>query len=238
MDTRPVDSPAGAARFGPMCSRIDQSPSPVGGYLGALGVAPPAGFLASGNVRPTDPVLAVREAEHTAAGGSPDGLEAVALRWGFEGHGRGPVINARAETAHALPMFRDALRRRRCIVPVARFYEWTALPCEPGEPDLLGDATPVAGAGASARKAPHAFAMPDGAAYVLAGLWTAGRLVILTVTASPAVAPYHDRMPAILPPEHVGPWLWHGQPPAGAAHPLLVPFDGPLVASAVHKFPA
>ena len=79
---------------------------------------------------------------------------------------------------------------------------------------------------------------PKDAVYCLAGLCTAGRLVILAVTASPAVAPCHDRMPVILSPEHVGPWLSHGQPPAGDSHPLFVPFDDPLVVSVFHKFPA
>ena len=228
----PVDILHGVPRNGGMCSRIDQSASPVGGFLGALDLPPPRDYRASGNVRPTDPVLAVRTAD------TMDVLfrmEAVALRWGFKGHTNAPIINARAETAHYLPMFREAFRHQRCIVPVARFYEWTAAPCEPGEPDLLGDPAPAA---ARARKQPHAFAMPDGAAYALAGLWRADRLVILTVAASPAVAAYHDRMPAILPPEHVRQWLSLDHSQGEFIHPLLVPFEGPLVAAPVAVFPS
>ena len=35
-----------------------------------------------------------------------------------------PPINAKAETVAKLPMFRDAYRKRRCILPIDAFFEW------------------------------------------------------------------------------------------------------------------
>jgi hypothetical protein len=35
-----------------------------------------------------------------------------------------PHINARAETVHKLPLFREAFDKRRCLIPATGFYEW------------------------------------------------------------------------------------------------------------------
>src|SRR5205085_2655151 len=76
------------------------------------------------NVAPTDPAAVVVE--------RPDGRRAVTVfQWGLVPHwATSPAeaarhINARSETVAASPAFRDALRRRRCIVPADGFFEWT-----------------------------------------------------------------------------------------------------------------
>jgi SOS response associated peptidase (SRAP) len=56
-----------------------------------------------------------------------------ALRWGLipywceDPKGGQKPINAKCETVHSLPTFRDAYRRRRCILPVDGFFEWKAI---------------------------------------------------------------------------------------------------------------
>src|SRR3954447_10106058 len=61
------------------------------------------------------------------------------------------MINARAETAATSPAFREALRRRRCLLPADGFYEWqaSAVRRAPKQPFLVrrADQQPLALAG-------------------------------------------------------------------------------------------
>ena len=91
-----------------------------------------------------------------------------------------PPINAKAETVSKLPMFREAYRRRRCIVPVDGFFEWRA---EHGA------------------KQPYAIAMQDRSRFGLAGLWenwkdpaTAGALSMARMTSPAAIKNNIPRM--------------------------------------------
>lgn len=123
------------------------------------------------------------------------------LRWGLVPNWvRDPKatrqpINARSETAATAPMFRDAVARRRCLVPADAFYEWQAT---------------------GAAKIPHAVARADGMPMALAGLWEGWRgaggevlrsFTILTTTASEALRALHERMPVVLEPADWPLWL-------------------------------
>ena len=168
------------------------------------------------NVAPGQDAPVVRR--HPASGARRLDL----LRWGLVPHwaadpktGRHP-INARAETAPTAPMFRDAFARRRCLVPAAAFYEWQAPP--PG----------------TAGKLPWAIARADGAPLAFAGLWEGWRgpdgavlrsFAILTTPANPAVAPVHERMPAILEQADWPTWLGETE---GDAAALVRPSAAPL----------
>lgn len=147
------------------------------------------------------------------------------LRWGLVPHWahdpkatRQP-INARAETLATSPMFRDALARRRCLVPADAFYEWQAT-----EAAAPAD-QPAAKTRAKAQaKLPWAIARADGAPLVFAGLWEGFRgadgmvlrtFTIVTTQANAALLPLHARMPVIL---EATSWpLWLGETDGEAA---------------------
>jgi putative SOS response-associated peptidase YedK len=105
-------------------------------------------------------------------------------------------INARCETVAVRRPFRDPfLQGRRCLVPVDGFYEWRK---DPGG------------------KTPHWIARPDHRIFTLAGVWerwkdgSGGQVrsfAILTTDSNARVAPIHDRMPVVIPPEARGGWL-------------------------------
>jgi putative SOS response-associated peptidase YedK len=116
------------------------------------------------------------------------------LRWGLIPYwcedpkgGRKP-INAKCETVRTLPSFREAYRKRRCILPVDGFFEWKAIKGQKA-------------------KRPHAIAMKNGSPFGIGGLWenwkdpTSGEwmrtFAIITTDANELVAEIHDRMPLI-----------------------------------------
>ena len=126
----------------------------------------------------------------------------VAGRWGFP-IDFGPrkddpvgLINARAETAASKPTFRDAFAHTRCAVIADGFYEWS---------------------GPKGRRMPTWFHSPTMELLLFAGLWreridpgsgeVERRFTILTTEANALIEPSHARMPAILNPSSVAPWL-------------------------------
>jgi putative SOS response-associated peptidase YedK len=149
------------------------------------------------------------------------------LRWGLVPYWAKDVrigfstINAKAESIDTKPAFRDAFRRRRCLVPVDAFYEWDK---------RKGD------------RQPYAIAFADRRLMALAGLWENWRspggewlrsFAIVTTAANDLVASLHDRMPVILDPSA---WpLWLGEAPAGALD--LKTLLGPYPAAAMTTWP-
>ena len=157
-----------------------------------------------------------------------DGLRLGSLRWGLvPRHARtpagAPLINARSETAHTRPAFRDSFLHRRCWIPADGFYEW--------ETDDHG------------RRLPVHFRLPDHRPFVFAGLWdrwgsgdgVIASCTILTTTPSEVVRPVHDRMPVILPSGAREAWL---EPDADLAtlRDLLGPYTGTLEAHPVTSY--
>lgn len=131
--------------------------------------------------------------------------------------GRKP-INAKAETVASLPMFRDAYRLRRCILPIDSFFEWKA----------IKDAKV---------KQPYAIAMEDRRPFGVAGLWENWKrpgteewvrtFCIITCPANEMMSAIHDRMPVILAPDAYDRWLSCIEPDP---HDLLAPYPSDLMA--------
>ena len=111
--------------------------------------------------------------------------------------GRKP-INAKTETVASLPMFRDAYRLRRCILPIDNFFEWKAIN------------------GAKAKQ-PFAIGMKDGAPFGVAAIWENWKVpnaeewmrtfAVMTCEANELVSAIHDRMPVILAAQDYDRWL-------------------------------
>jgi putative SOS response-associated peptidase YedK len=173
----------------------------------------------SWNVAPTDEVYAV--AEH-------DGRRVlVAFRWGLvprwakDRRIGARMINARAETAAEKSAFREALARRRCLIPADGFYEWTR----------------DAGGG----RQPHLIHHAGGTPLAFAGLWETWRdraapeqpplrsCTILTTAAQGSIAALHDRMPVVLPADRWDAWLDRALDDAQEAAALLDPLDPDLL---------
>jgi putative SOS response-associated peptidase YedK len=147
-----------------------------------------------------------------------DGGRALRLaRWGFKPYGirasKLAPINARAEILLRGWMFREAVKRARCLVPADGFYEWEA---RPGQK----------------RKQPYYVRLKGGGLFAFAGLWSAEHpdtatpptFTIITTSANSLVAPIHNRMPAILDPSDEARWLDPGPIDPATLSAWLRPF--------------
>lgn len=107
------------------------------------------------------------------------------------------AINARVETVHEKPTFRDSFKTRRCLVPASGYYEWAT---ELGE---------------YPRKQPIFISPKEGRFLAFAGIYnfwrsTAGdrqSVAIITRDAVHDLAKVHNRMPLFLPADRWSRWL-------------------------------
>lgn len=173
------------------------------------------------NIAPTQPIPIVRAARENGVVGRHFAL----ARWAFlPGFAKDPrdfplIFNARAEGLGAKASFRNALRRRRCLVPADAFYEWHR-----GGP-----------AGRARSRSPSQAYLArrvDGATMGLAALWETwagpnGEEVdtacIVTTEANALSAAIHPRLPVVLEPGDWARWLDPDDAGADAAAALLRP---------------
>ena len=160
------------------------------------------------NIAPTESVLTVRNV---------GGREAAFMKWGLIPFwAKDPkigtwMINARAETVAEKPAFRNALKKRRCLVLADGYYEWQKSP--------VG-------------KRPYRIIMKSGEPFAMAGLWETwkdpqGNVVpsctIITTTSNDFLALIHNRMPVILPREYEDLWLDMDIDDGAALTQMLIP---------------
>lgn len=146
------------------------------------------------NIAPTQEVAVVRR--------GPNGEREMALlHWGLIPFwAKDPsignrMINARAETVAEKPSFRNAYKKRRCLVVADGFYEWKKE--------------------ASGPKQPFYVRLKEGEVFAFAGLWekwdkeeeAIESCTLLTTSPNTLMAEFHHRMPVILHPDDYDTWL-------------------------------
>lgn len=156
------------------------------------------------NIPPTTKIPVIRKKD----GGQ---LELVELRWGLipfwqkEGD-KSPVLNnARCETVATKPAFRNAFKKRRCLIPAGGFFEWQKLP--------------------DGKKQPFYIVHTSEPLLAFAGLWEEGEelsATIVTTSGNEDMTQIHDRMPVILKREDWKTWL-NADSPIEAVAALLHP---------------
>ena len=174
-----------------------------------LAIAPPD-LAPRFNIAPTQSVAVVVQ---------EDGQRQLdAFRWGLipfwakDMRIGNKMINARAETLAQKPSFRNAFKKRRCLILADGFYEWRK--SEQG-------------------KTPTYIYLADHQPFAFAGLWESwtspeGEEVrsctIITTSPNEVMAPIHNRMPVILPPQAMETWLIPSEQDPQILQPLLKPY--------------
>jgi putative SOS response-associated peptidase YedK len=175
-----------------MCGRFTQTIS-AAGVAEAFGVEEVSGDLKpSYNIAPTQPVAVII---------SDDKKRLVQVRWGLVPSWAKDIsignklINARAETITEKASFRNAFKKRRCLVVADGFYEW----------QRFGDG-----------KRPMYIRLQSAKPFGMAGLYEVWQspegeeitsCAIVTTEANALMKPIHERMPVIIPKENEDLWL-------------------------------
>ena len=117
-------------------------------------------------------------------------------KWSKDATRQSSMINARVETAHEKPSFRNLIKNHRVVIPMDGFYEW----------DRSGT-----------KKQPYYFYPSTEKMLCVAGLWsswddptsgdTRSTVAMLTTEANSDMGGIHDRMPCLLRPEELDAWL-------------------------------
>lgn len=174
---------------------------------------PTPNFAPTYNLAPTDPIPIVRR-------DFEDGARMLdVVRWGLlpywarDAKLSYSTFNAKAEGIEDKPAFREAFKRRRCLVPLDNFYEWQKL--GPKE------------------KQPYAIGLKGGGLMAMAGLWETWRspagervrsATIITCPPNALVAELHNRMPVMLPPSVWPEWLGEAPADVNRLKALLAPY--------------
>jgi putative SOS response-associated peptidase YedK len=136
------------------------------------------------NIAPASSILIIRNQEAATA------RWGLVPRWAKDPSIGAKLNNARAETVAQKPSFRDAYRKRRCLIPASGFYEWKL---------------------ESGRKQPYYVRPAQGELFAFAGLWERWNgfetCAVITTDANETMRAIHDRMPVIVAREDYERWL-------------------------------
>ena len=180
------------------------------GLIDELGLTTaPARFTPRFNIAPSQTVAVIdnRPRDQRAVTGMRWGL---VPRWAKDPAIGYKMINARSESVAEKPAFRDALRRRRCLIPADGFYEWKAT---------------------GKSKTPFYMRKLSHQPFAFAGLWERWKApdgevlhscTIITTQANELLAPVHHRMPVIVAAEDYERWLEPSPLPPQAVDDILV----------------
>ena len=194
-----------------MCARFNLRTNPytIAEIFGLLREPP---WSSRYNIAPTQQVLVIRLNSDGERSGD-------LLRWGLipswaEDAAIGSkMINARAESLATKPAFRDAFRKRRCVIPVSGFYEWQPITSRITQPWHIHHRNDELLAFAGIWET---WKDDDGAAVETCS--------IVTTVPNPFMAEVHDRMPVILPAAARHMWLDPKLQDPQALQGLLVPY--------------
>ncbi len=177
-----------------MCGRISTAGISADSLKAHFGVDSAFPFTLSYNIAPTLQIPAIIEQDNIRK------LEA--FRWGLIPHWvkdkdiLTPAFNARAETVAHKPLFRDAIKSKRCLVLASGFYEWQKQ---------------------GGKKQAYYIRRADKRPLAFAGLWDVwednitGEAIesctIITTSATHQLRKIHERMPVVLESELYDTWL-------------------------------
>ena len=210
-----------------MCGRYAQSLkiSELAEEFGIGANTPAEELPSSWNIAPTNPIYIIRASQNLA-----EQKELSIASWGIMAHwhqselearaSQSHAINARSESIHEKPTFRNAFRTQRCLVPADGYYEWAT---------ALGKYSP---------KQPFYISSTKFRSLPIAGIWSTwksmeGEVIqsaaIITREAVGELATIHSRMPVMMPPDRWDAWLDPSQHDVDVLRSLMVnsqPDDG------------
>ena len=190
-----------------MCGRYAQSADmrELMEQFEVTGTSPSQSIPVNWNIAPTNPIYIVRAPLKTE---SQQQRDLATVSWGLIAPwlhdvaeakaSQSRAINARSESVHEKPTFRDAFKSRRCLIPAEGYYEWAT---------ALGQYRPKQAFYISAR---------NGKQLPIAGIWSSwrtpsGEIIesasIITQEAQGELATIHSRMPVFMPPDRWDAWL-------------------------------
>lgn len=181
------------------------------------------------NISPTQDVTVIPNTET-----HPEGRQIERFHWGLipswakDSQIGNRMINARSETLAEKPSFRNAYKRRRCLILADGYYEWQKIPGE-------------------RVKQPVYIRLKSQKPFALAGLWETWQTegmdeplrscTIITCPPNAVLAEIHHRMPVILPQDAYAEWLVPDERSADALQSLLTPYlDEEMEAYPVSRF--